>query len=65
MKEFINAFELNKDGKLSKCEFLEYYTDLSVGIPSDDEFLQIILNSWGVREEGEFLVSKEELKMIV
>jgi len=35
LNEFIHGFEKDKDGKLTLKEFISYYEDLGVSIPSD------------------------------
>ena len=57
---FLNEFDGargNNDGVVTKGEFFDYYTDLSMSIPSDEYFVrmlevQSILMSWGVSGGG-------------
>lgn len=54
LDEFLNSFDGcrgNNDGVVSKDEWLEYYTDLSVSIPSDDYFVQMMESTWNICED--------------
>jgi hypothetical protein len=52
--EFLDTFEQHslinckKPGKLSLDEFIEYYTNVSVGIQNDEYFQLIINNAWNL-----------------
>jgi Ca2+-binding EF-hand superfamily protein len=46
---FINSFEgprANRDGVITFAEFIEYYTDLSMSIPTDDYFVGMMESTW-------------------
>jgi len=52
--EFLNSFDGcqgNDDGIVTKEEWYEYYTDLSVSIPSDDYFIQMMESTWNICED--------------
>ena len=54
LDEFLNSFDGcrgNNDGVVSKDEWLEYYTDLSVSVPSDDYFVQMMESTWNMCED--------------
>lgn len=54
LADFLNSFDGcrgNNDGKVSKEEWFEYYTDLSVSIPSDDYFVQMMESTWNICED--------------
>lgn len=54
MADFLNSFDGckgNNDGVISKDEWLEYYTDLSVSVPSDDYFVQMMESTWNMCED--------------
>ena len=36
----------NKDGKVTLDEFIEYYTELSMSIVSDDQFVSMMESAW-------------------
>lgn len=68
LKEFLNNFEGvqgNKDGVVTKDEFMDYYTDLSMVISSDDYFVEMIESAWCVAENEEDLVFKERLDHLI
>lgn len=54
LADFLNSFDGvkgNSDGKISKEEWFEYYTDLSVSVPSDDYFVQMMESVWNIAED--------------
>jgi Ca2+-binding EF-hand superfamily protein len=54
LNDFLNSFDGvkgNNDGTISKDEWSEYYTDLSVSIPSDDYFVQMMESVWNICED--------------
>jgi Ca2+-binding EF-hand superfamily protein len=49
LTEFLSGFEGargNKDGVITKEEFVDYYTDLSMNIPSDEYFVRMLESVW-------------------
>jgi len=54
LDDFLNSFDGvkgNNDGIISKDEWYEYYTDLSVSVPSDDYFVQMMESTWNICED--------------
>lgn len=54
LADFLNSFDGvkgNNDGTISKEEWFEYYTDLSVSVPSDDYFVQMMESTWNICED--------------
>lgn len=54
LTEFLNNFEGargNRDGVITKDEFFDYYTDLSMSCPSDEYFVRMMESTWQVPEE--------------
>jgi Ca2+-binding EF-hand superfamily protein len=54
LDDFLNSFDGvqgNNDGIISKDEWFEYYTDLSVSVPSDDYFVQMMESTWNICED--------------
>ncbi len=54
--EFLNTFEGvqgNRDGAISKQEFVDYYTDLAMSTPSDDYFVGVLESAWCISENEE------------
>lgn len=46
--EFTSDWDKNGDGEITKEEFLDYYTDLSVNIDDDDYFELMVRNAWHI-----------------
>jgi len=47
LNEFLNNFEGVKGNSIiSKQEFYDYYTDLSMSIPSDEYFVRMMESTW-------------------
>ena len=54
LADFLNSFDGvkgNNDGIITKEEWLEYFTDLSVSVPSDDYFVQMMESTWNICED--------------
>ena len=54
LDEFLDNFEGlkgNKDGNVTFEEWMDYYTDLSISIPSDDYFALMMKKVWGIDED--------------
>ena len=54
LDDFLNSFDGvkgNNDGIITKDEWYEYYTDLSVSVPSDDYFVQMMESTWNICED--------------
>ena len=52
--EFLANFEGakgNRDGVITQEEFIDYYTDLSMSIPKDDYFVEMIQSVWCIAED--------------
>ena len=68
LNEFLNNFEGpkgNKDGIITKEEFTDYYTDLSMSIPSDEYFVGLIESVWMIVEKEDTVAYKEQLNQLV
>lgn len=53
LDEFLDTFDGkggNNDGTVSYPEWVDYYTDLSLSLPSDEYFVQMMESVWGVCE---------------
>lgn len=64
LEEFLNQLDGmtgNNDGSVTREEFIEYYTDVSSAIPTDEYFITMMESVWMV-PEGEY--SEEELKRL-
>ena len=54
LTDFLANFEGsrgNKDGIVSKDEFFDYYTDLSMSVPSDEYFVRMMESVWQCPED--------------
>ena len=55
LTEFLNHFDGakggNMDGVITKTEFIDYYTDVSMSCPSDEYFVRMMESVWQVPEE--------------
>lgn len=52
-------------GKITRDDFFNYYTDVSVSVPSDEGFSALLENTWNIKEDEESTISKEEIKSII
>jgi len=46
LREFLSNFDTSKDGAISKDEFLDYYRDISMTVPGDEPFEQLVQQTW-------------------
>ena len=49
LSEFLNNFDGakgNNDGVVTKEEFFDYYTDISMNLPSDEYFIRMMESTW-------------------
>jgi len=68
LDDFLNSFDGvkgNNDGVISKEEWHEYYTDLSVSIPSDDYFVQMMESTWNICEDEDDGAYQEKIGQYV
>ena len=52
--EFLDTFDGmrgNNDGKITKKEFFDYYTDLAISTPSEEYFVVMMQQTWGIGED--------------
>lgn len=65
MNEFLASFESGqRDGTITLQEFIDYYTDLSMTITDDSQFVQIIEQAWCISEDEESSVFEEQIKTL-
>jgi len=48
MQTFMNTYDANKDGQITREEFIENYQWISASIDSDDYFELMIRNAWHI-----------------
>ena len=68
VSEFLNNFEGaagNKDGVITKPEFFDYYTDLSMNLPSDDYFVKMMESTWQCPEDDNDPYAKSTVQMLI
>jgi Ca2+-binding EF-hand superfamily protein len=46
-------------------EWFGYYTDLAMGIPNDEYFVRAIESTWGVPEDEQSTIFKDEIKRLI
>lgn len=66
LNEFLGNFQkgTSRDGVITLDEFVDYYTDLSMSITSDDYFVQMMESVWCVGEDEELNVFKEQVEQL-
>lgn len=65
LQEFLNGFDGmrgNNDGVITKQEWTDYYTDLSMSTPSEEYFVQMMESVWQICEDETASVSAEQIK---
>ena len=68
MSNFLNQFDGvrgNNDGKVTLDEFCGYYTDLSMSIPSDEYFIQMMESTWQTPEEENSSMTQQTVSMLL
>ena len=63
--EFLDGFDGakgNSDGKISKQEFLDYYTDLAMSAPSEEYFVRMMEQVWCMSEDEDAQVTKDQVR---
>lgn len=66
--EFLDSFDGmkgNNDGKITKQEFVDYYTDLAVSCPTEEYFCVMMEQVWGIAEDSSSMDFQTTLKQIV
>ena len=62
LADFLNNFDGargNNDGRVTKQEWDDYYTDLSMSTPSDEYFVRMMESTWQVPEEENSAVTQQ------
>lgn len=65
LKEFLNLVPITPEGYITQDEFANFYTDLSINIPSDQTFASFVSSQWNVELEKESAPTIEEIKAAV
>lgn len=67
LEEFLNGFDGmrgNNDGTVSRQEWDDYYTDLSMSLPSDEYFVRMMESVWQICEDETSTVTLEQIKFL-
>ena len=67
LKEFLDTFDVGgvKDGKVTKEEFVNYYTNVGASIDNDDYFELMIRNAWHLNGGEGQAASSSNMKVLV
>ena len=68
IEEFLDSFDGakgNNDGVISKKEWNDYYTDLSMSLPSDDYFVAMMESVWNIAEDEDSQSNQDYVREIV
>jgi len=68
LMNFLNQFDGargNNDGKVTLDEFMDYYRDLSMSLPSDEYFVQMMESTWQVPEEDNSAQTQQTVSMLL
>jgi len=65
LEEALTNIPSAASGKISRDDFFNYYTDVSVSVPSDEGFSVLLENTWNIKEDQESTISNEEIKSII
>jgi calcyphosin len=68
LTEFLNNFDGaqgNKDGVVTWAEFMDYYTDLSMNLPSDEYFVRMLEATWQCPEDESDPFAKSTVQMLL
>lgn len=67
LADFLNSFDGmrgNSDGTITHQEWTDYYTDLSMSVPSDEYFVRMMESVWCIAEDGSSTVTKQEVEAL-
>ena len=68
LADFLNNFDGargNNDGQVTKQEWDDYYTDLSMSTPSDEYFVRMMESTWQVPEEENSAVTQQTVSHLL
>ena len=68
LADFLNNFDGargNNDGIVTKQEWDDYYTDLSMSTPSDEYFVRMMESTWQVPEEENSAVTQQTVSHLL
>jgi Ca2+-binding EF-hand superfamily protein len=62
---FLDSFDGargNNDGIVSHQEWMDYYTDLSMSLPTDQYFVEMMESTWGIVEDEDSDVTQDHIR---
>jgi Ca2+-binding EF-hand superfamily protein len=68
LSDFLQNFEGkkgNRDGVITKEEFVDYYTDLSMSVPSDEYFVRMMESTWQQPEDDNTAAVKQTVQHLL
>jgi len=65
MQTFMNTYDANKDGQITREEFIENYQWISASIDSDDYFELMIRNAWHIAGGEGWCANTSNLRVMV
>jgi Ca2+-binding EF-hand superfamily protein len=68
LSDFLGNFEGkkgNNDGVITKDEFVDYYTDLSMSVPSDEYFVRMMESTWQQPEDDNTAAVKQTVQHLL
>jgi Ca2+-binding EF-hand superfamily protein len=68
IEEFLDSFDGargNNDGVITKKEWDDYYTDLSMSLPTDDYFVAMMESVWGITEDEDSEANQDYVRELV
>jgi len=68
LEDFLNGFEGakgNADGKVTKQEWCDYYTDLSMSVTDDEYFVRMMESVWNICEDETATVTKNQITDLI
>ena len=68
LTDFLANFESakgNQDGKITEQEWNDYYTDLSMSVPSDEYFVRMMESTWQLPEEDNTAVVQQTVQHLL
>lgn len=68
IEEFLDSFDGakgNNDGIITRKEWDDYYTDLSMSLPSDDYFVAMMESVWNITEDEDSEANQDYVREIV
>lgn len=68
VKDYLNNFDGaagNNDGVIRSEEFFDYYTDISMNLPSDEYFVRMMESTWQCPEDDTDPYAKSTVQMLL